>query len=398
MEGALGQMFQSVGELLRYDPRAPLIFSSGLFLFLFAAFTFFYRYMRPLIEEGYVYIAMPPLYKVERGKHYLKYAYTDEELEKILDDIGRDNKGKAAAFPPVKIGVIRQRQFEIAIFIAKRYGCYCGWKAVGYDSDVLDINETTAELFLWADGSGFFRITQESARVGDYGFPDSFDCRWSKNESSLLLTGVDPTDRGSDEMTGIFEDGRLALAYKGLYGDSFSIFFEQADMPVEVAQEDKQIFESSWELFEAAGGDILTFSRWLYGEASGQRGVLNPDGSYSYSETLDDGNVEFTLTREKTLQISDMVAVAEFFGERSGEISDLNVSPDDALSEALGYPAYEVSYGTLGNVGSRAHKAVFVGADEWDFIVEVAVNEEVYGNYWVDVEQLLDNLTWLSTD
>ena len=272
------------------------------------------------------------------------------------------------------------------------------WKAVGYDSDVLDINETTAELFLWADGSGFFRITQESARVGDYGFPDSFDCRWSKNESSLLLTGVDPTDRGSDEMTGIFEDGRLALAYKGLYGDSFSIFFEQADMPVEVAQEDKQIFESSWELFEAAGGDILTFSRWLYGEVSGQRGVLNPDGSYSYSETLDDGNVEFTLTREKALQISDMVAVAEFFVERSGEISDLNVSPDDALSEALGYPAYEVSYGTLGNVGSRAHKAVFVGADEWDFIVEVAVNEEVYGNYWVDVEQLLDNLTWLSTD
>ena len=53
--------------------------------------TFFYRYMRPLIENGYVYIAQPPLYKISRNKN-VWYAYSDEELEKILTEIGRDPK------------------------------------------------------------------------------------------------------------------------------------------------------------------------------------------------------------------------------------------------------------------------------------------------------------------
>ncbi len=53
--------------------------------------TFFYRYMRPLIEKGYVYIAQPPLYKIARNKN-VWYAYSDEELEKILSEIGRDPK------------------------------------------------------------------------------------------------------------------------------------------------------------------------------------------------------------------------------------------------------------------------------------------------------------------
>ncbi|MBP3637497.1 MAG: DNA topoisomerase (ATP-hydrolyzing) subunit B [Clostridia bacterium] len=53
--------------------------------------TFFYRYMRPLVEKGYVYAAMPPLYKVSKGK-YEKYVYSDEELQEVLDEIGRDPK------------------------------------------------------------------------------------------------------------------------------------------------------------------------------------------------------------------------------------------------------------------------------------------------------------------
>lgn len=49
--------------------------------------TFFYRYMRPLIEEGYVYIAQPPLYKIEQGKT-VRYAYNEEEKERILRELG----------------------------------------------------------------------------------------------------------------------------------------------------------------------------------------------------------------------------------------------------------------------------------------------------------------------
>ncbi len=53
--------------------------------------TFFYRYMRPLIEKGFVYIAMPPLYKVTKQKQE-HYVYNDQELEALLQRIGRDPK------------------------------------------------------------------------------------------------------------------------------------------------------------------------------------------------------------------------------------------------------------------------------------------------------------------
>jgi len=49
--------------------------------------TFFYRYMRPVIEKGYVYIAQPPLYKIQQGKR-IEYAYSDEELNMKLSEIG----------------------------------------------------------------------------------------------------------------------------------------------------------------------------------------------------------------------------------------------------------------------------------------------------------------------
>ncbi|GMA57308.1 hypothetical protein GCM10025858_18110 [Alicyclobacillus sacchari] len=50
--------------------------------------TLFYRFMRPLIDAGYIYIAQPPLYKIEKGK-VIRYAYSDAQLEQALQEMGR---------------------------------------------------------------------------------------------------------------------------------------------------------------------------------------------------------------------------------------------------------------------------------------------------------------------
>ena len=49
--------------------------------------TFFFRYMRPLIEQGYVYIAQPPLYKISKGKKHV-YAFSDEERDREIEEMG----------------------------------------------------------------------------------------------------------------------------------------------------------------------------------------------------------------------------------------------------------------------------------------------------------------------
>ncbi len=53
--------------------------------------TFFYRYFQPIIEKGYLYIAQPPLYKIQAGKQ-IEYAYTDEDKKEILDAMAKEKK------------------------------------------------------------------------------------------------------------------------------------------------------------------------------------------------------------------------------------------------------------------------------------------------------------------
>ena len=59
--------------------------------------TFFYRFMPDLIRQGHVYLAQPPLYRLEKNKKFW-YAYSDEELNSILEEVGRDQNNKVQRY------------------------------------------------------------------------------------------------------------------------------------------------------------------------------------------------------------------------------------------------------------------------------------------------------------
>ena len=59
--------------------------------------TFLYRFMPELIKQGHVYLAQPPLYKIEKNKQ-VWYAYNDDELNKIMLEIGRDSSNKVQRY------------------------------------------------------------------------------------------------------------------------------------------------------------------------------------------------------------------------------------------------------------------------------------------------------------
>ena len=72
--------------------------------------TFLYRFMPELIKQGYVYLAQPPLYKLEKNKK-VWYAYSDEELAKIISEVGRDQNNKIQRYK----GLVRWTQSSYGI-------------------------------------------------------------------------------------------------------------------------------------------------------------------------------------------------------------------------------------------------------------------------------------------
>ncbi len=60
--------------------------------------TFLYRFMPELIKQGHVYLATPPLYKIEKKIKKVWYAYSDEELKDIITQIGRDQNNKVQRY------------------------------------------------------------------------------------------------------------------------------------------------------------------------------------------------------------------------------------------------------------------------------------------------------------
>lgn len=83
--------------------------------------TLFFRYFRPLIDEGFIYIAQPPLYKIQKGKD-MRYAYTEDEKFAILKDMGEevvedvqdedDEEGEETAETSAKKGKVRIQRYK----------------------------------------------------------------------------------------------------------------------------------------------------------------------------------------------------------------------------------------------------------------------------------------------
>ena len=66
--------------------------------------TFFFRFMRPLIEEGHIYLAQPPLFKIYRGKK-VRYAYSDPERDQIIAEMTAD--GGKSGYPAIQKVLVR---------------------------------------------------------------------------------------------------------------------------------------------------------------------------------------------------------------------------------------------------------------------------------------------------
>ncbi|MCL1912459.1 MAG: hypothetical protein FWG10_00910 [Eubacteriaceae bacterium] len=139
------------------------------------------------------------------------------------------------------------------------------WKAVEFIGEGAS-DEFWSDLFLWEDGSGYLRVSQATQESNYWGMRDVSGCDWTDNGGTLTLTQPAPL---SDVIcTGVFEEGRLTIEYKGFWGNGpLTIVMEQAQMPPYGAQ---------WELPELYG----TWRMASYADSSGTILANGPDGGF----------------------------------------------------------------------------------------------------------------------
>lgn len=101
------------------------------------------------------------------------------------------------------------------------------WKAVKFDAAAADDSDYWSDLFLWEDGTGYFRFSQATEESGYWGYRDFYDCTWTLKNNKLTLA---VTSNPSIKQTCTFEKSSLKFAYDG-FGDDMDIIMEQAKMP-----------------------------------------------------------------------------------------------------------------------------------------------------------------------
>ena len=84
------------------------------------------------------------------------------------------------------------------------------WKAVEFRAEGIGEDEFWADLFLWADGSGYFHFSQATAESGFWGYRDMADCGWNLDGETLTLT--EPESPSTVMYTGTYESGRLEIS------------------------------------------------------------------------------------------------------------------------------------------------------------------------------------------